>query len=84
MMMLLLMYMHSLLFTGQLPIPVQIIENGTHLIVPNVTDDWQGFYQCVAHNQHGSGFSNQLQVQILRKHIYSIFNNYINLYWFII
>lgn len=42
-------------------------HNGTRLLITKVTDEWQGFYQCIARNDYGTGFSNQFQIQILCK-----------------
>nr|XP_027201136.1 probable protein phosphatase DDB_G0279461 [Dermatophagoides pteronyssinus] len=44
---------------------IKFTHNGTRLLITKVTDEWQGFYQCIAQNQMGTGFSNQFQVQIL-------------------
>ena len=46
---------------------IKFTHNGTRLLITKVTDEWQGFYQCIAQNQMGTGFSNQFQVQILCK-----------------
>ena len=47
---------------------IKFTHNGTRLLITKVTDEWQGFYQCIAQNSLGTGFSNQFKVQILCKY----------------
>ncbi|KAH7641514.1 phosphoenolpyruvate carboxylase kinase-like protein [Dermatophagoides farinae] len=52
---------------------IKFTHNGTRLLITKVTDEWQGFYQCIAQNSLGTGFSNQFKVQILCKYNESFF-----------